>query len=597
MDIKMYSNTLLLILSMMNVRKTTKNRIPYTPQKKAFPSDEEYLQSFERVSPESQGIRSDYIVKYLNALRDDGRIAPQTVMILRNSKMIANGAYYPYKTDIWHVTHSLCKSITGLAIGLLIDENKLSLDDTLVSIFNETRPAFSFHNIKDITVRHLLSMTTGITFNEAAAATETDWVEGYLTSRPKFEPGTRFDYNSMNSYMLSAIVHEKTGITMSEYLDKKIFSKMGITKYYWEKCPHGIEKGGWGLYIMPEDIAKIGQLYLNGGIWNNEALISEKWVKLSTTAHTKTYDYMGRFDYAYQIWRAKNDYAFIFNGMFGQNAVMIPEYNMIIVCTAGNDEFFQKSNFFNITEQFFGPSFKPLKRLPENPKSYEKLKKAQDELGVAQNEYVKKRIFSKSSLPLKSKLPTAAFKLNDIYYNIDENDICKTSILPLMVQAMQNNFSRGIKKIGFIEHDGTFFLSVTEGDFEYKIPVGFTKAERAQISFNAEKYSVSVLGRFTYDEDNVPVLKVSIYYLELSNIRIFKIFFLKQGEIRIECLESPGKHFIYNGIINALDGNKNKIIDIIAEKADTEYLEWKINSAFEPVLNGTITEKKPSTLI
>ena len=590
MDIKMYSDTLMLISSMLNMRKSTKNRIPYTPQKKAFDQDEPYLQSFERVSPESRGVQSKYIADYFRALKSDDSVVPQSVMILRNGKMIAEGAYYPYRTDIWHVSHSLCKSVTGLAIGLLIDEKKLELDESLVSIFQKSRSAFSSAAVKSITIRHLLTMTTGITFNEAAAITETDWVGGFLVSRPKFEPGESFEYNSMNSYMLSAVVKEITGKSMSEYLDEKLFGHMGITKYYWEKCPKGIEKGGWGLYIMPEDVAKLGQLCLNGGLWHEKRLISEEWIREATKVQQQAYEYMGRFDYGYQIWRARNDYAFIFNGLFGQNAVMIPKHNMIIVCMAGNDEMFQKSRFFDITEKFFGPSFRPLKRRPENRREYEKLLALQAELGVKENEYTKKHIFFKRALPQDDRLPKAAYKLDGKYYDIAEEDRVKTSILPLFVQAMQNNFSRGIKRIGFIVKDGEFFAAITDGDYEYKIPVGFGRARRAQISFNGEKYSVAVLGKFTYDEDSVPVLKISVYYLELSNVRGFKIFFTKSGIFKAECFETPGIQFIYNGVINVLDANRNKLIDIIADKADTDYLEYKINAALEPVLNAKLAE-------
>ena len=132
------------------------------------------------------------------------------VMVLRNGYVIGEYAFAPYKAGVWHIGHSMCKSITGMAIGLLISEGKLSLDDRIVKIFTK-RSFLGNMRQKNITVRHLLTMTSRVTFNESGIVSGDDWVKGYLDSGVNGTPGEKFEYNSMNSYMLSAIVTELTG--------------------------------------------------------------------------------------------------------------------------------------------------------------------------------------------------------------------------------------------------------------------------------------------------------------------------------------------------------------------------------------------------
>ena len=143
----------------------------------------------------------------------------------------------------------MCKSITGMAIGLLIDEGKLSLDENIYNIFpGKVNPLFKIFR-PEITVRHLLTMTSGVTFNESGIVSGNDWLESYLNAPVTGKPGTEFQYNSLNTYVLSAIVSAKTEMTLEEYLRPRLFEPLGITRYLWETCPKGITKGGWGSSI------------------------------------------------------------------------------------------------------------------------------------------------------------------------------------------------------------------------------------------------------------------------------------------------------------------------------------------------------------
>src|SRR5699024_4911566 len=148
----------------------------------------------------------------------------------------------------------------------------------------------SYRRFRSLTVRHLLTMTSGVDFDEVGAVTEEDWVKCYFESGVRFEPGAEFAYNSMNSYLLSAIVRERTGQGLSQVLRPRVFVPLGFGRVHWETCPRGIEKGGWGLYLCPEDMAKIGQLLLQKGRWNGRQLVSEEFLREMTRKQVDTPD-------------------------------------------------------------------------------------------------------------------------------------------------------------------------------------------------------------------------------------------------------------------------------------------------------------------
>ena len=223
-----------------------------------------------------------------------------------------------------------------MAIGLLIDEGKLSLDENIYNIFpGKVNPLIKIFR-PEVTVRHLLTMTSGVTFNESGIVSGNDWLESYLNAPVSGKPGTEFQYNSLNTYVLSAIVSARTEMTLEEYLRPRLFEPLGITRYLWETCPKGITKGGWGLFICPEDMAKLGQLYLNHGIWHEKQIIPADWIRESTTKQVDSIE--GTYGYGYQIWMENRLNSFEFNGMLGQNVIVYPDLDMVIVTCAGNND-------------------------------------------------------------------------------------------------------------------------------------------------------------------------------------------------------------------------------------------------------------------
>ena len=264
MDLRVHKNALSMMDSLLNRKAIVKPIIPFVVQKPSIPNFKDVI-PFEKAKPEQVGISSDILNQFVCELINNQTTKLHTLMIIKDSKLIYDIPFFPYNLNTWNYAFSLSKSIISLAIGMLIDERKIDLNDTLLKYFAEDIPAFYRLRFKDITIEHLLTMSTGVTFSEIGGIAYDDWIKAYLTSSFKFLAGSQFDYNSMNSYMLAAIVNKVTGASLMSYLQERLWQPLSIKNVQWDKCPKEIEKGGWGLYVSPVDMAKIGLLYLNNG--------------------------------------------------------------------------------------------------------------------------------------------------------------------------------------------------------------------------------------------------------------------------------------------------------------------------------------------
>ena len=310
-----------------------------------------------RTTPESAGISSRMIREYVEAIKADKTQNMHNLTIIRGGRIVYECGFGGHDGSTPKMTFSACKSITSIAIGMLIDEGKLSLSESAASVFEDRVGIIDKLRMDSITVESLLTMRSGIVFNEAECFASANWVKSFFSSAVQGKPGETFNYNSLNTYILSAIVYKKTGKHLSEYLEERLFAPLGIVNYAWERCPMGIEKGGWGLYMSPEDMGKIGVLVMNGGVWEGKRIISEEYLESATTAHAKVPFEMGDFDYGYQMWVGKSTDTFLFNGMLGQNVLGFRENGIIIVANAGNGELFQQGNFYGLTLRTFSGAF------------------------------------------------------------------------------------------------------------------------------------------------------------------------------------------------------------------------------------------------
>ena len=605
-----------LVLNMI-LGKTGGTRVDYFPQKPDFPFDAVYEQAFVRATPESQGISSDLFAALLRELDASKDTEMHHFMALRHGKVICECNFAPYPKGMWHITHSMCKSITGMAIGMLIEEEKLKLDENIYDIFPDHINAFSKIFRPVITVENLLTMTSGVTFNESGIVSGNDWLGSFLNASVNGKPGTEFQYNSLNTYVLSAIVTKRTGETLTEYLTPRLFGPLGITKYYWETCPKGITKGGWGLFLCAEDMAKLGQLYLQRGKWNGQQLVSEYWIEISTARHLKTQN--DTYGYGYQLWMEQRPGSFEYNGMLGQNVIIYPDMDMVLVTNAGNKEMFQDCIMLNIIRKYFPVNYHPADVLPENPLSHSLLKRLCGELENGENNNRstslrggwKRNVVSRrkhSDKKYSYRISAAVDRPSDHHsfmravsgrtYVMEQQNI---GIAPLFVQVFHNNMTDGISEISFTYDAGNFYVSFTEGEVIHKLPVGFGRAADGCVDLHGEHYLVATLGEFARDENDIPVLKLEITFIEECVKRKVHIFFHEDNGIEIRWNETPGKKMILAGlssITEELSGNflYNSLLGD-HNITTTELLHRLMEQTIEPAVRGYLKSSKETDSI
>ena len=292
--------------------------------------------------------------KYLEAVKNAGQDL-HSIMIVQHGNVLAEKWMSEGKEDEPHVLNSVSKTFTASAIGFAIAEGKLKLTDKVISFFPDQLPANISENLEAMTIHDLLTMTCGhdgdLRSNERAARNaDKGWVEQFLAYPVDHKPGTFFAYNSPGTYMLSAIVQKVTGEKLVDYLYPRLFRPLGIVNVKWQESPEGINCGGWGLYLKTEDLAKMGQLFLQKGKWDGQQVLPEEWIAEASAKQIASFpagmdpeaakkskisentnDWMQ--GYGYQMWRCRHN-AYRADGADGQYILIIPEKDAVIAVTA-----------------------------------------------------------------------------------------------------------------------------------------------------------------------------------------------------------------------------------------------------------------------
>ena len=603
------------------------SKVDFVPQKIRCPEPQSIVyenpgQTFPRNTPESQGIHSEHLRNLVEELAYSPDTDMHHFMVLRHGNVICETDFAPYRKGIWHITHSMCKSITGMAAGLLIDEGKLDLSENIYKIFHDKGSTWAKIFRPEVTVENLMTMTSGVTFNESGIVSGNDWLESYLNAPVSEKPGTKFQYNSLNSYVLSAIITERTGMPMDEYLKPRLFDPLGITDYLWEKCPRGITKGGWGLFMHTEDMAKLGQLYLNKGKWNGKQIIPESWAEASVTKKVDSIE--GTYGYGYQLWMEERPGSFEYNGMLGQNVLIYPDVDMVIVTNAGNEELFQDNVMLNIIRKYFPVDWMPKETLPENPIAYAKLQELTERLA---GKRLKNDQYYNSALIIRKggwKKNSSKYRVRERQTEIEkaqnqqihlltdlldgtcyEMEQASVGLFPLVMQVMHNNMTDGISKINFYkrrtkELQQTLILCFQEGEESIELEMGWNQYIENKLSIHGETYLVAVKGELSSDVDDNPVLKVEIVYLEEAMRRKLYVTFVKDTSasklitpeyIEIKWYESPGKALIMEGMESiTTEVTKHPIYSRIRENGGIDLLHRLMEQTIEPVIKGRIID-------
>ena len=290
-----------------------------------------------RSTPAAEGISTQAVINMMDSLMALPECDIHHVMVMRHGKVVAELHPAPFRAEDSHTLYSASKTFTSLAVGIAIDENLLRLDDRVMTFFPDKRTNRMSDNMAAMTVRDLLMMASGVKPDWTMRNNSLDWVKDWLAKPVDDTPGSLFQYDSMCTFMLSAIVQRVTGYTMLEYLQKKLFAPMHITVADWETSPDGINTGGWGLRVQAETMAKLGQLLLNEGSWNGEQLVSADYVKAACSrlidgGAKETYPPTdGNQGYGYQVWQSKWPGSYRADGAMGQYTVVVPQEELVVV--------------------------------------------------------------------------------------------------------------------------------------------------------------------------------------------------------------------------------------------------------------------------
>ena len=261
-------------------------------------------------------------------------------MLLRHGHVIAEGWWSPFAPQHQHMLFSLSKSFTSTAIGMLVADGALSVDDPVLQYFADDAPAGVNEHLAAMRVRHLLSMSTGHevdTMPLMRASADGNWARAFLAVPVIRAPGTHFLYNTGATYMLSAIVQQVTRRKLLDYLTPRLMQPLGIEGATWEECPRGINVGGYGLNTTTEDIAKFGQLYLQQGVWHGMPLVPGAWINEATSKHISNGDDPNSDwaqGYGYQFWRCRHN-MYRGDGAFGQYCIVMPGQHAVLAITSG----------------------------------------------------------------------------------------------------------------------------------------------------------------------------------------------------------------------------------------------------------------------
>ncbi|MFN8208425.1 MAG: serine hydrolase [Bacteroidales bacterium] len=325
-----------------------------------------------RSTPEKEGVSSAAILRFLDSIATSPNELHGFVF-LRHGKIIAEGWWNPYRPDLKHTLYSASKSFTATAVGLAVSENKLKVSDKVISFFPESLPDTLSPFLDSMTIQDLLTMSAGQEPDPTGLITHRDsnWVKAFLALPVVNKPGSKFLYNSMATYMLSAIVQKATGEKVIDYLRPRLFEPLGIEGMDWETDPMGINTGGWGLRLKTEDMAKFGQLFLQKGMWNGKQILPAAWVEEASTAHIdqapgapeevrKSNDWVQ--GYCYQMWRCRHN-AYRADGAYGQYILIMPDQDAVV---AINSETPDMQNVMNLVWNILLPAMGK-DPLPESP--------------------------------------------------------------------------------------------------------------------------------------------------------------------------------------------------------------------------------------
>ena len=294
---------------------------------------------FPNAAPASVGIPAAAIDRFLNRLTVN-RLPMHSVLMLRHGKLVFENYWKPFDENRKHRLYSTSKSFVSAAVGILIGDGKLSLDDPVGKFFPDKVTPETHPWVTGATIRDLLMMATPHLRNDRTTYSpeDPDWADTYFQTEPTHLPGKIFSYDTTATTMLCIIIARVTGMEFPDFLRERLFIPAGMSEdIYCIETPCGHAWGGSGVMATPRDLAKFAYCCMEGGRINGQQLIPEDYIRAATskqidntlTAETAEHT----FGYGYQFWRTRHN-GFACRGMGSQLAVCLPDQDFILVTTA-----------------------------------------------------------------------------------------------------------------------------------------------------------------------------------------------------------------------------------------------------------------------
>ncbi len=475
--------------------------------------------NLQRSNPEAEGVSSKGIIAFLDSAASS-RHEFHSIMVLRHGKVVAEGWWKPYSAELKHTLYSTSKSFTSTAIGFAVSEKKISLEDKVISFFPSDKPDTISAFLAELKIRDLITMSAGQepdpTFS--VVSKDSNWVKSFLAVPVLNKPGTKFLYNTLATYMLSAIIQKVTGEKVIDFLTPRLFKPLGIEGADWEVDPRGINTGGFGLRLKTEDMAKFGQLYLQKGMWNGKQVLPKGWAEEATSfkidqapdaARSKKDSSDWMQGYCYQFWRCRHN-AFRADGAYGQYIIVMPDKDAVIAITSESPDM---QNEINLVWKYLYPAIHD-EKLPADENAANELKQR----------------LAKLSLPLppkgvNSKLQT---DISGKIYDISPND--------MHVQSLHIQFGEFFCSLNLKTSDTTYVIDfaadswkITETNFPG--PSLTNHANKPIVGLPALK----IAGNFSWIDTNT--LKLVWRYIESPHTRTFICRFA-EDKISIDIINS-----------------------------------------------------------
>ncbi len=508
------------------------------------------------------GVDSEVVREFLDVLDSKG-LNMHSVMVLRHGMVAAECYWAPYKADKPMAMFSFSKGITATAIGIAAEEGLLSLSDRMIDYFPfECKTKKDRDRYAKVTVYDLITHRSGKKISALYDSQKNKWDELWLNAPFNSEPGEKFNYVSENTYMLSRLITKLTGLTVSQYLTPRLFEPLGIKTPVWEKDHEGFDAGGWGAFMTLEDMAKIGQCFLQNGKWEGKQLIPSDWIAQATEPHVAKIPsiFNKNTGYGYQIFVQQDLGTYSFNGLYGQFVVVYPEYDAVFACTSGECD---ENTFIHILNEYFPKAFKS-SVYPENDNNLiaAAAHRADPYVAKAVRSGDRELYLKNKHIEIKSDNQYACIIGPSSTYMFSKRSGC--------IKDICLNFEKDVLKLSFEE----------AGCGVQTIDVGLA-GERLYSEIVISGVEFETASSATWNE-NGDELTVSIIPLGSPQKRVLKFIF-DGDNVKIKAYANPGFYDLFNFYLMF-----NGVKAVLPLRAATKIIGTVADRVYNPICKGRI---------